>query len=211
MARDYDLGIIVNPEAGDEQTRAIVERVTQTIAANDGQVIRVNAVGRRRLAYPIEHHRDGLYFFFDLILAPEGISELERMLRVNEAVLRHLIKVRDPRVVEQQRQREAEAEAQAAAQAEAQAAAQAAGAAAEPAPAAVAPVEEGVAAETAAPEVEAPEDVQIPAESAEPAESATLPAAAAEQTSTATAQGTASQDEADEADTEAVTETEANA
>jgi small subunit ribosomal protein S6 len=206
MARDYELGLIINPDVGDEQARAIVDRVTQTVASNDGQVVRVNAWGRRRLAYPIEHHRDGLYFFFDLILAPEAVSELERLLRVNEAVLRHLIKVRDPRVVEQQRQREAEAEAQAAAQAEAQAAAQAAGAPVEPAPAAAMPVETGVAAETAAPEEgEAPEEVEIPAESA------TLSSPAAAQTSTGSAQGTASQDEADEADTEAVTEAEANA
>ena len=210
MARDYELGLIINPDVGDEQARAIVDRVTQTVAAGDGQVMRVNAWGRRRLAYPIEHHRDGLYFFFDLILAPEAISEIERLLRVNEAVLRHLIKVRDPRVVEQQRQREAEAEAQAAAQAEVQAAAQAAGASveAEPVPVAVAPAEAGVAAETAtAEEVEAPEDVQVPAESAG------LSTSAAAQTSRANAQDTASQDEdeADEADTKAVSEAEANA
>lgn len=117
MARDYELGIIVNPDVGDDQARAIVERVTQTIASGDGQVVRVNAWGRRRLAYPIERHRDGLYFFFDLILNPETTSELERSIRVNEDVLRHLLKVRDPRVVAQQRQRDAEAEAQAATQA----------------------------------------------------------------------------------------------
>lgn len=117
MARDYELGIIVNPDVGDDQARAIVERVTQTIASGDGQVVRVNAWGRRRLAYPIERHRDGLYFFFDLILNPETTSELERSIRVNEDVLRHLLKVRDPRVVAQQRQRDAEAEAQAAIQA----------------------------------------------------------------------------------------------
>lgn len=141
MARDYDLGIIINPDVGDEQARAIVERVTQSITTNDGQVVRVNAVGRRRLAYPIDRHRDGLYFFFDFSMPPEAASELERTLRVNESVIRHLMLVRDPRFVAQQRQREAEAEAQAqqraaevqAAQAQAAQAAQAARAQAEPA------------------------------------------------------------------------------
>jgi small subunit ribosomal protein S6 len=130
VARDYELGIIVNPDVGDEQTRAIVARITQTIAANEGQVVRVNAQGRRRLAYPIEHHRDGMYFYFDMVLPPQAVTELERTLRVNEDVIRHLVLVRDPRAVAQQRQREAEADAQAAAQA-AQAARPAA---AEPAP-----------------------------------------------------------------------------
>src|SRR5271165_2085411 len=70
MARDYELGIVVNPDVGDEQARAIVERITHVVATLEGQVVRVNAVGRRRLAYPIDHHRDGLYFYFDLMLGP---------------------------------------------------------------------------------------------------------------------------------------------
>src|SRR5262249_54436294 len=120
---DYELGIVINPDVGDEQARAIVERTTQMVAANGGEVIRVNAVGRRRLAYPIVHHRDGLYFFFDLTLPPTSVGEVERTVRLNEDLIRHLMLVRDPRAVAQQRQREAEAEAQAALQqAEAQAA-----------------------------------------------------------------------------------------
>ncbi len=141
MSRDYELGIVINPEVGDEQARAIVERVTQTIVNNQGEVVRVNAWGRRRLAYPIERHRDGLYFFFDLILDPQSIVEIERTLRVNEEVVRHLLKIRDPKVIAQQRiaeaqrdiEREAEAIAQAA-QAEARAAQAAQAAAEAPAP-----------------------------------------------------------------------------
>lgn len=189
MARDYELGIIVSPDAGDDQARAIVERITQTIASNDGQVVRVNAWGRRRLAYPIEHHRDGLYFFFDLILNPDTTTDLERTLRVNETILRHLLKVRDSRVVAQQRQREAEAEAQAAAQAAqaaaqaAQAAAQAAQAAAQAAQAAAeapveAPVETGAPAEMPSEAETAPETEVEPAVSAEEEET---PAAEADE------------------------------
>ncbi len=161
-ARDYDLGIVVNPEVGDEQARSIVERITQSIAANGGEVIRVNAVGRRRLAYPIEHHRDGLYFFFDLTMPPAAVTEVERSLRVNEEIIRHLMLVRDPRAVAQQRQREAEAEAEAQARAAEQAAlAEQAAAEAEAAPQSAEDTTEapsasdGEAAEEAIPEAEA--------------------------------------------------------
>lgn len=154
MARDYELGLIIDPDVGDDQARTIVDRITQTVATSDGQVVRVNAWGRRRLAYPIDRHRDGLYFYFDLIMTPVSVAELERSLRVNEAILRHIVKVRDPRVAAQQRQREAEAEAQAAAQAAAEAEAAAARAAEEPATARAA--EEPAAAETAEPAAEAP-------------------------------------------------------
>ncbi len=130
MARDYELGIVINPEVGDEQARSIVERVTGIITNNGGQVVRVNAWGRRRLAYPIQRFRDGLYFFFDLILDPSTIAEIERTIRVNEDIIRHLMKVRDSRVVAQQRQRDIELDAQREAEAKAQAEAEAARAAA---------------------------------------------------------------------------------
>lgn len=126
MARDYELGIVINPEIGDEQARALVERVAHIITNNGGQVIRVNAWGRRRLAYPIQRFRDGLYFFYDLSLNPSSIAEIERTIRVNEDIIRHLMKLRDSRVVAQQRQRDIELDAQREAEAQAQAAAEAA-------------------------------------------------------------------------------------
>ena len=183
MARDYELGIIINPDVGDDQARAIVDRVTQTLTGINGQVVRVNAWGRRRLAYPIEHHRDGLYFYFDLILEPEATVELERTLRVNEDILRHLLKSRDSRVVTQQRQREAEAEAEAQAAAAAAAAAEATRAAtAAAAPAETtgeATAETATVTETAEPVTETAEPVAAAAEPAqETTEEAPAPAEA---------------------------------
>ena len=111
MRRDYELGIIINPEVSEEQARAIVERVEQVATNHDGQVVRVNQWGRRRLAYPIEHHRDGLYVFIDMNLTPETVFELDRTLKVSEEVLRHLIKRRDPKAVQKEREARAASEA----------------------------------------------------------------------------------------------------
>jgi small subunit ribosomal protein S6 len=111
--RDYELGFILNPEVSEEQTRAILGRVEQVVANYSGQIVRVNQWGRRRLGYPIEHHRDGFYVFIDMILTPESVIELDRTLKVSEEVLRHLIKRRDPKTV--QKEREARAAAVAAA------------------------------------------------------------------------------------------------
>ena len=113
MNRDYELGFILNPEVSEEQTRAILGRVEQVVANYSGQIVRVNQWGRRRLGYPIEHHRDGFYVFIDMILTPESVIELDRTLKVSEEVLRHLIKRRDPKTV--QKEREARAAAVAAA------------------------------------------------------------------------------------------------
>ncbi len=115
MRRDYELGFILNPEVNEEQTRAILERVEQVVANHDGQIVRINQWGRRRLGYPIEHHRDGFYVFIDMILTPETVIELDRTLKVSEEVLRHLIKRRDPKTVQKEREARAAAAASAAA------------------------------------------------------------------------------------------------
>lgn len=114
MIRDYELGFILSPEVIEEQTRGILNRVEQIVAARGGQVVRVNQWGRRRMAYPIEHHRDGYYIFVDMMAAPETINELERSLRVSEEVLRHLITKRDPKAVQKEREAYATQAAQAA-------------------------------------------------------------------------------------------------
>jgi len=115
VTRDYELGFILNPEVNEEQTRAILERIEQIATNYGGQIMRVNQWGRRRLAYPIQHHRDGFYVFIDMVLTPETVSELDRTLKVSEEVLRHLIKLRDAKTVQKEREARATAAAQAAA------------------------------------------------------------------------------------------------
>ncbi len=115
MRRDYELGFILNPEVSEEQTRAIVERIGQIVKNYDGQVVKVNQWGRRRLAYPIQHHRDGYYVFIDMILTPETVLELDRTLKVSEEVMRHLVKRRDPKAAQKEREEREAREARAAA------------------------------------------------------------------------------------------------
>ncbi|WP_052890635.1 30S ribosomal protein S6 [Thermogemmatispora carboxidivorans] len=157
MRRDYELGFILHPEVSEERTRTILERIEQIVTAHDGQVVRVNYWGRRRLAYPIEHHRDGIYIFVDMSVSAETLPELDRTLKVSEEVLRHLIKRRDPRVVQKER--------------EAYAAASAAGAAQAPAPASVASEElAGASVETEATAGSTPETgAEAPADASEAA------------------------------------------
>lgn len=119
MKRDYELGFILNPEVNEEQTGAILARISQLVTNYDGQIVRVNQWGRRRMAYPIEHNRDGYYIFIDMILTPETVAELDRTLKVSEDILRHMVIRRDPKAVKKERE---DYEARAAAQEQEQAA-----------------------------------------------------------------------------------------
>ena len=115
MKRDYELAFIVSPESSEEETRAIMDRVEQLVTNHAGQIVKVSQWGRRRLAYPIERHRDGIYVFIDMILTPESVSELERTLKVSEIVLRHMVKRRDPKTLQKEREEREAREARAAA------------------------------------------------------------------------------------------------
>jgi small subunit ribosomal protein S6 len=92
-----------------------MDRIEQIVAHHDGQIVRVNQWGRRRLAYPIDRHRDGFYVFIDMVLTPETVIEIERTLKVSEIVLREMVRKRDPKAVLREREeREARAAAAAA-------------------------------------------------------------------------------------------------
>jgi small subunit ribosomal protein S6 len=119
VSRDYELGFILNPEVSEDEIRALLGRIEQIVANYGGQIVKVNQWGRRRLAYPIERHRDGYYIFIDSILTPETVSEIERTLRVSEIVFRHMMKRRDPKTVQKEREEREARAVSAAAQAEA--------------------------------------------------------------------------------------------
>ena len=155
MRRDYELGFILNPEVSEEQTRAILERIEQIVRNYDGQVVKVNQWGRRRLAYPIQHHRDGYYVFIDMILTPETVLELDRTLKVSEEVLRHLITRRDPKAVQKEREEREARAAAAATQAQASATTSP-----EPAPVAEVPAKPGPGPQE---EVLTPPEEEVPA------------------------------------------------
>jgi small subunit ribosomal protein S6 len=89
--RDYELVMIVSPEVADEAIPATVERVQQFIAEQGGEVKEVNPWGRRRLAYPIERHREGSYVVAQLTLDPQRLTALEENLKLSEDVIRHLV------------------------------------------------------------------------------------------------------------------------
>ena len=59
--RRYELMLVISPDVPDDQGQAVIDRVTRQIAASGGQIIKVAPWGRRRLAYPIDRHREGSY------------------------------------------------------------------------------------------------------------------------------------------------------
>ncbi len=117
MAKDYEVGVIINPSLDDEQIQAVVQRLTKTITDQGGVITKVNAWGKRRLAYPIKRHIDGYYLFMDFQTDSDKIAEIERYIHVQENILRHIILFHDTKVVAYRQKREEDAKARELAQA----------------------------------------------------------------------------------------------
>jgi small subunit ribosomal protein S6 len=174
--RDYELGLVLSPDTNEEDARAIIDRITQQVTTQDGTVIRVSAWGRRRLAYPIamanKHYREGIYFFFDMQLPTTAVAQLDQTLRVNETIIRYLIKARDAQAVAEERVKAAEDEVrqrELAVQQAAEAEANAERLKAEQAAAEQAAADQATAEVPATPEVEEPASEE-PVEAATPAD-----------------------------------------
>jgi small subunit ribosomal protein S6 len=93
--RQYELYLVIDAEAEEEDVSATVERMTQLISAGDGEqggeVIKVEARGKRRLAYPVKKKVEGHDIILHFQTPPQALPEMERVLKLDEKVLRYLI------------------------------------------------------------------------------------------------------------------------
>jgi len=188
IIRHYEVVILLRPDTSESGQTTIRELVDKLIAQSEGQTVRWETWGKRRLAYPIAKHNRAVYQYCNFVAGQHGIGELERNLRISEQVLRfQTVRLQDevdlstfdmeaegakktplymsPEDISAAEKRQAEQEAQRmAAEAAAEAAAKAA-------PAKEAPEAEAAPAEEKAPEAEAaPAEEKAPEAEAAPAE-----------------------------------------
>jgi small subunit ribosomal protein S6 len=89
--RRYELMLVIRPDVADDKSQGLVDRTTRQIVAAGGQIVKVAPWGRRRLAYPIDRHREGSYQIILFEAPPTAITELEHTLLITEEVIRHLV------------------------------------------------------------------------------------------------------------------------
>jgi small subunit ribosomal protein S6 len=93
--RDYEVALIVRPDLDDAGFKEMVEKVKSWITEAGGQVAKVDAWGKRKLAYPIRKQTEGQYVFMKTQMEPVYCAQLERNLRLQEPVMRFLITEED--------------------------------------------------------------------------------------------------------------------
>jgi small subunit ribosomal protein S6 len=87
--RKYETIYIVQPDLGEDETKALSEKVKEVISNLKGDYSRLEDWGIRKLAYPIKKQFRGRYFYLNFEGSPELVAELERRLRLDDKVLRY--------------------------------------------------------------------------------------------------------------------------
>lgn len=89
--KQYELVYIASPEASEEQLAELQSLIEGFITKADGTIDKTDVWGRRRLAYQIGRHKEGHYVVLLFSAAGESVKELDRRLKVNDLVIRHLV------------------------------------------------------------------------------------------------------------------------
>ncbi|HHX24436.1 MAG TPA: 30S ribosomal protein S6 [Thermoanaerobacterales bacterium] len=89
--RQYETIYIINPEFEEDAIKELVDKFKALIEEQGGQVSDIDEWGKRRLAYPINDHREGYYFLMNFTANPETAQDLERVYKITNGLMRYLI------------------------------------------------------------------------------------------------------------------------
>ena len=87
----YESVIIFSPQLDEEALENAINRIQDVIKNGEGEVTKVDRWGKRRLAYEINNHTEGYYLVVEMKAPSATAQELDRVLRISDDVIRHLI------------------------------------------------------------------------------------------------------------------------
>jgi small subunit ribosomal protein S6 len=87
--RKYETIFIINPDLSEEDSKGVIEKVKDIIQSLKGEVSRVDEWGKRTLAYDVKKMAKGHFVLLHFAGTPQVLTELERNLRLMDAVLKH--------------------------------------------------------------------------------------------------------------------------
>lgn len=86
----YELALVVDAKIEDEVRAATVEKAKDYITKAGGSITNVEEWGKKKLAYEIQHMKEGFYYFIQFDGEPEVPNKVEQVVRIMDNVLRYL-------------------------------------------------------------------------------------------------------------------------
>lgn len=109
MTHQYELMVILDPEIDERTVAPSLDKFLNVITQSGGSVENVDIWGKRRLAYEIQKRSEGIYVVVDFTATSEATIELDRQLKLSEAVLRTKVLRADELIAQRAEQRERDA------------------------------------------------------------------------------------------------------
>ena len=95
--RHYELMVILDPSLDERTVQPSLETFLNVIRSDGGSVEKIEVWGKRRLAFEIKKHAEGIYAVLEVACEPATVAELDRQLGLNESVLRTKVLRREPK------------------------------------------------------------------------------------------------------------------
>ncbi len=97
--RAYELMVILNPEVEDRAVEPSLSKFLEIVTNAGGTIDNLDIWGKRRPAYEIQKKSEGIYAVVNFTASPETAAELDRVLNLNESVMRtKIIRPEDQKV-----------------------------------------------------------------------------------------------------------------
>lgn len=88
--RTYEVIFIIDPDTAENEVMQLSEGVQKIITSQGGSITKTEMMGKRQLAYEINHKRNGTYVLLEVEGSGAEIAEVERRMRVNDQILRYM-------------------------------------------------------------------------------------------------------------------------
>ena len=87
---NYESVLIARQDLGASQVNSLVENLSEVLKREGGEVVKVDNWGLKNLAYRIKKNRKGHYVLLNIVAPAKAVSEYERLMRLNEDVIRYM-------------------------------------------------------------------------------------------------------------------------
>ena len=93
--RSYEIMFAINPQLEDKELDPLLDKVKKLITEAKGEITKTNKWGKRKLAYEIKDFTEAIYVVLNFSVDEKIIAELERVIKLEERVIRYLLTLKD--------------------------------------------------------------------------------------------------------------------
>jgi small subunit ribosomal protein S6 len=90
LLREYEITVISRSDLPEAETAKLLSKYEKLMIADGGEILKKDLWGSKKIAFPMKKHHRGIYTMYDFVGTPANLTEMERLMRIDEHVLRYM-------------------------------------------------------------------------------------------------------------------------